>query len=426
MENVQDLSQTLGASWKTLQMALQEPLFYVELVFIGLAVAVAWVGAFIIYHHAVRYLQSHPPQKIDKGFILRPLLLLFPIFTLLMLSLMKPLVQQYAHGSVWIEAAIKLAFSLIIARIILLVIKTRAIAYFLAFVVMAIAGLSVTGFMASTTQALDGIAFNIGSFKLSMLALVKGVIILVVVFWGANLLASTLQNYLLRSSRLSYSTRELVVKFFKIFVYVAAFLITLSAMGIDLTALAIFSGALGVGVGLGLQKVTSNFVSGVTILLEKSIKIGDLIEIGTITGWVRQLNMRYALIEGFDGREMLVPNEMLLASQVINWTYSNDFARVEIKVGVAYGSDPMLVRQLLLAAAHDHPKTIKTPEATCFLREFGDSALYFLLNFWIQDVRDGRYQPQSEVMMDILARFAAHNIHIPFPQRVVHVQQMGA
>ncbi len=131
----------------------------------------------------------------------------------------------------------------------------------------------------------------------------------------------------------------MTVKFFKIFVYLVAFVITLSAMGIDLTAFAVFSGALGVGVGLGLQKLTGNFVSGVTLLLEKSIKIGDLIEVAGNTGWVRQLHTRYALIETFDGREIMIPNEELVSTRVINWTLTTTLARAEVKIAIDLDSD---------------------------------------------------------------------------------------
>jgi small-conductance mechanosensitive channel len=168
---------------------------------------------------------------------------------------------------------------------------------------------------------------------------------------------------------------------------------------------------------LGLQKITANFVSGITLLMEKSIKIGDLIEVGGSTGWVRQLNIRYALIETADGREILIPNEELVSTRVTNWTHTSNTARIDIKVGVSYASDPLQVRELMLAAARAHPLCLKDPAPSCWLNEFGYNAMQFLLIFWIPDVRDGRMGPQSEVMIAILEKFRKAGIDIPCVQQ---------
>jgi small-conductance mechanosensitive channel len=231
-----------------------------------------------------------------------------------------------------------------------------------------------------------------------------------VVFWGAGLLSNTLESYLRRRTRLSANTRHLTVKFFRILIYVGAIAVTLSAIGIDLTAFAIFSGALGVGIGLGLQKLTANFVSGVTVMMERSIKIGDLIEVGGQTGWVRQLNMRYVLIETSDGREILIPNEELVSTRVINWTLTTTLARIEINVTVGFDSDAGKARELLLAAALEHPKCLHDPQPTCWLREFADHGIRFVLSFWIADVKEGRNGPQSDVMFSILKKLRESQI----------------
>jgi small-conductance mechanosensitive channel len=233
-------------------------------------------------------------------------------------------------------------------------------------------------------------------------------VILVVVFWIAGLLSRTLESYLRRSSALSYNTRELIVKFFRIFVYFIAFLITLSAMGVDLTAFAVFGGALGVGIGLGLQKITANFVSGITLLLEKSIKLGDLIEVAGNTGWVRAMNIRYALMETSDGREILIPNEELTSTRVTNWTHSNEQARIEVRAILNFATDARKAITIMLESAKSHPRCItnnKDQKPLCWLREFNDAGLVFVLAFWIGDVHEGRNTPQSEVMLTILDEF---------------------
>lgn len=417
-EPAPELAQTFDASWQSLLSALSKPDAYIELMMIALAITVACMVTFLARRRLTIHLERHPPRKLDKSYITRPMALLAPLLAFFLLGVTKPFALRYAGHDDWTTAAMQLALAFAGARLVTMVIKSRGMAYFIAAVLIMMVVLDVTGFMASIRAALDGIAFSFGKFRLSVLGLVQGTIILIIVFWVASALASTLENYLLRSSRLNYTTRALIVKFFRITVYVIAFLITLSAMGIDLTALAIFGGALGVGIGLGLQKITANFVSGVTLLLEKSIKIGDLIEISNTTGWVRQLNVRYALIETMDGREMIIPNETLISTLVTNWTHSNDLARVEFLVGVSYEADLDLVKSLALEAVAEHPKSLQNPPPTCHLREYGNSALVFRITFWIGDVKDGRAGPQSDVMISLYRKFKDHNIEIPFPQQV--------
>jgi len=412
MENPEAFSQTLDATWRELLESLSRQEFYIESLLILSAVLFACLISFTLKRNIKRQLERHPPQKIDKNIILRPLPLFTPLFIFFSLSISKPLAHEYAKGGEWTAAIMHLTLAFIAARAVTLVVKSRGVAYFIASVIMLIAVLDVTGFMESTRALLDSVAFSMGKFHLSMLGLAQGIIILVIVFWIANALSNTLESYLRRGSKLNYNTRELIVKFFKIFVYCIAFLTTLSAMGIDLTALAIFGGALGVGVGLGLQKITANFVSGITLLVEKSIKIGDLIEVSGITGRVRQLNIRYALIETSDGRELLVPNELLITTQVTNWTYTTDNARVELNVNITFDSDGKRAREIMLEAARAHPRCLKKPEPQCFLKQFTDYGQHFLLNFWIPDVKEGRNAPNSDVLFAISERFRAEGIRL--------------
>ena len=185
-----------------------------------------------------------------------------------------------------------------------------------------------------------------------------------------------------------------------------------------------FSGALGIGIGFGLQKITSNFISGIIILFEKTVQNDDLIELndGTL-GFLRNTGSRASLIETYDGKEVMVPNEDLITSKVINYTHSDTDSRIEITIGVSYSSDLNLVKKLILEAALEHPRTLKDPQPNCFLREFADSSVNFLLHFWIGDVDEGRFGPQSEVMFDIWNKFKENNIEIPFPQRDIHIKE---
>ena len=257
--------------------------------------------------------------------------------------------------------------------------------------------------------------FHLGAVRLSLLDFIQGLIILVLVFWFAAFLSRALERSLRHSNGLNYNTRELIVKFSKLFIYFIALMITLSAMGIDLTAFAVFGGALGVAIALGLQKITTNFVSGIVLLVEKSIKIGDLIEVGSILGWVRQLNIRYTLIETLDGRAILVPNDELLSTRVTSWTYTDNQARIEVLLKIDYRSDAKKACALMLEAAQAHPKCLKDPAPTCMLNEFTDQGIQLSLTFWIADVRDGRGGPRSDVMAATLEKFRMSGIEIAQP-----------
>jgi len=393
--------------------ALSSADFYLEFLMVMLAIVLAGLIGYVIRRRVKAYFTTHTLQRLDMEFVTKPIAMIAPLLSLLFLSAIKPFAEEYSHSSALTDAAIQLNLSYIAAKAVLLIVRSRLVAWFITLVIMTVAVLKVSGFMNITTAYLDAMFFEVGKFKITMLNLINGIVILVIVFWIAGLLSRTLESYLRRASSLSYNSRELMVKFFKIFIYFVAFLITLSAMGVDLTAFAVFGGALGVGIGLGLQKITANFVSGITLLLEKSIKLGDLIEVAGNTGWVRAMNIRYALVETSDGREILVPNEELTSTRVTNWTHSNEQARIEVKATLDYGVDAKKVIQIMLDCARAHPRCIgnkKEQKPLCWLREFGDAGMVFVLAFWIGDVNEGRNTPQSEVMQAILEAFRREGI----------------
>ncbi|MFT6106370.1 MAG: small-conductance mechanosensitive channel [Rickettsiales bacterium] len=196
----------------------------------------------------------------------------------------------------------------------------------------------------------------------------------------------------------------------------------LNILNIKLASLAFFGGAIGIGIGFGLQKITSNFISGLILLFEKSIEEGDLVELENgVYGFIKHTGARYTLIETFDSKEVMIPNEEFITKNVINWTYTNKQGRVDVHVGVSYKSDIEKARELILEAAREHRMCCKNPEPNCFLREYGDSSINFLLYFWVDDVTLGRFEPQSDVMRAIWKKFKDNDIEIPFPQRDVHI-----
>ncbi|MGI9392644.1 MAG: mechanosensitive ion channel family protein [Parvibaculales bacterium] len=269
----------------------------------------------------------------------------------------------------------------------------------------------------------EELSFAIGEKRFSAYLITKATLTIILLFWFAGIFSEIGERRIKAIKTIKANNKPLAIKVFQIIVYFLAFLIGLDVLGIDLTTLAIFSGAMGIGLGFGLQKITSNFISGLILLFEKSVEKNDLVELADGTyGFIRHTGARYTLIETFDGKEIMIPNEEFITHHVTNWTYSNKKGRVEIRLGVSYGSDIEKALALILEAAGEHPRCIKEPEPVCFLRDFADSSVNFLLFFWVDDVTEGRYGPQSDVMRSIWKKFGENDITIPYPQRDVHVQ----
>ena len=264
---------------------------------------------------------------------------------------------------------------------------------------------------------------QVGNIKLTPLVLFKGLLLLLILGWMSSHAVELSTGFIKKNRKLKSNTKALLSKSIELSIYFITILVGFSVLGIDLTVLTVIGGALGVGIGLGLQKITSNFISGIILLLEKSIETDDLIEMDNgIYGFVRSIRARFTLIETFDGKEIMVPNEDFITQRVTNWTYTNTKGRIEIFIGVSYKSDLKLAYELILEAAKEHPLCIKDPKPECFLREFDDSSVKFLLYFFIEDVTKGRYQTQSEVMFLIWDKFKTHHIEIPFPQRDIYIK----
>ncbi|WP_417451090.1 mechanosensitive ion channel family protein [Kordiimonas sp.] len=274
-------------------------------------------------------------------------------------------------------------------------------------------------------EALEAASFDVGKVEISAYTIVKGIVFFSVLFWMGKFLSQSGGEYIRRKDGLTVSTQELLVKLFDIALYIILFIVSLDLIGIDLTALTVFSGALGVGLGFGLQKIASNFISGIILLSEKSVTLGNLVEMDNGTfGYMRKLGARASVIETFDGKEVMVPNEDFITSRVANLTHTANTGRVDVPVGVSYGADLAEAHDCILAAATEYDGASKDDDLQpqCFLRSFGDSSVNFLLTFWIDDVHSGRWRAQSDVMFAVWNNLKDAGIEIPFPQRDLHIK----
>ncbi|MEJ6389985.1 mechanosensitive ion channel family protein [Gymnodinialimonas ulvae] len=272
-----------------------------------------------------------------------------------------------------------------------------------------------------TAAILDSVGFNLGDARLSLLTLLQAVLVVATLVIIARFLTGTATTRIQRNEEMSPSMRVLAIKFLQVAFYGVAIYVGLRLTGVDLTGLAVLSGAIGVGLGFGLQKVVSNLVSGVIILLDKSIKPGDVISLGETFGWINSLGARYVSVVTRDGKEYLIPNEDLITNQVVNWSHSNDFVRLDIYFGTAYGDDPHKVRQLAIEAAEGVDRVLNDRPPVCHIVGFGDSSVDYILRFWIKDPTGGLTNIRGKVYLALWDAFQHHGINIPFPQREVRM-----
>ena len=268
---------------------------------------------------------------------------------------------------------------------------------------------------------LDGVALTIGEFRLSVMTVLTALVVVGALLTMARLASTTTAATIRKNEVISPSMQVLAVKGVQILLYGLAFFIGVRAVGIDLTGLAVLSGAIGVGLGFGLQKVVSNLVSGVIILLDKSIKPGDVISLGETFGWIQTLGARYASVVTRDGKEYLIPNEDLITGQVVNWSHSNDFVRLDIYFGTAYSDDPHVVRKLAVDAAKGVDRVLSYKAPVCHIVGFGDSSVDYILRFWIKDPTGGLTNIRGNVYLALWDAFKENDISIPFPQREVKI-----
>ncbi|MCF6197752.1 MAG: mechanosensitive ion channel, partial [Emcibacter sp.] len=267
----------------------------------------------------------------------------------------------------------------------------------------------------------EGITFSLGQGEVSIFGVLTGILTMLVLVWLALVVTGLLENWLRRVPAVNPSARVLLSKIARIVLISSAFLFAVSSVGIDLTVFAVFGGAIGVGLGFGLQKVVSNFVSGVILLMDRSIKPGDVVEISGTYGRINKLAGRYTSVISRDGREHLIPNEDMVTQTVINWTFSHRMVRRHLPVGISYKSDVDLAIALMIEAADEVPRILTDPAPRVLIKGFGDSAINLELRMWIRDAKNGVSNVASEVNYKIWQKFNENGVEFPYPQRDIHI-----
>ncbi|MBI1213266.1 MAG: mechanosensitive ion channel [Alphaproteobacteria bacterium] len=370
------------------------------------------VGRFL----QVRFFESY---RVLIGRTILPLVM--PIAYLLSLWVCVAIARQLDFTTGLLNLAATLVTAWVVIRLGASFIADAAVSRLLTIAVWIVAALNIVGLLLPTLKLLDSVAIHAGSLRVSPLTVIEAMLWLAGAFWVANLIARLIERRVTASPALTPSMQVLIAKIANVGLIAVAGMVALGAVGIDLTALTVLTGALGLGLGFGLQKAVANFVSGLSILMDRSIKPGDVISVGETFGWVRSMGARYVSVLTRDGLEYLIPNEDLITKQVVNWSLSDNKVRIRAPIGVSYKSDIHKARQLCIDAAAETPRVLEDPKPLCHLVAFGDSSVDLELRFWIKDPRNGLVNVKSEVLLKIWDKFKAEGIEIPFPQRDVHV-----
>ena len=354
--------------------------------------------------------------------------LVFPLTAMILVGIARSALKPFVHVNL-LKLALPLLGSMALVRSVLFVLRQAfpqatwltTWERIISALIWGWLALYITDLAPDVIDALEQVDVMVGKQRIDLWMILHGLVTVFMTVVFALWVAGVIERRLMRIESLDSSLRIVGIRVAKALLTVIAIVASLSLVGIDMTALSVFTGALGVGLGFGLQKIASNYVSGFIILLDRSIRLGNVVQVGTDAGMVTQITTRYTVLRHPGGTEYIVPNETLIGGVVQNQTYSDSRLRLATTVGVAYDSDIDLAMRLMVEAARATPRVLGDPAPSVLLTLFADSAINLELGFWISDPESGKGNVLSEVNLAILRTFRAHGIEIPFPQRDVHI-----
>ena len=408
------------------------PINWLQIVFLAAAFLAGW---------AVRRKMS--PKlitKIDRSqlhFRIRQSLknlvrLILPIVAVIIMGVF---IQIHSNGDYgwdmhFASAITSLVVAWIVIRLAAQLIQNTFLRQTVALIAWFVAALNIIGVLDETSAALDSIGFSIGKSEITALAVIKAVFLIFALLYAALFTSTLTERRLAQVSSLTPASRVLISKIARVLLIIFALLIGVTAAGVDLSVLAVFSGALGLGIGFGLQKGVSNLFSGIMLLLDHSINPGDVIEIkdqagaDSTFGWVHHMGARYTEIVTRDNKSYLIPNEDFITQQVVNWSHGDTLVRIEVKFGVHYNSDPHKVVKVAAEAAARPERVVEEPKPVCWIIDFGDSSIDFTLRFWIKDAEKGVTNVKGQVYMALWDALKENDIQIPYPHREIYVHEV--
>lgn len=416
----------LAAQWEVVQTWLAEQVLVTSSLVQLVVIAATFILAFAIAPWIRRSVTSIGKWRDGAIWLSTPCAAIASVAFPLSWLLLNWISSVSALGAEWPHRLLTIAVSLLTAWVVIrlasTLIRDKTWSNTVSTIAWFIAALNILNLLDPTIKVLDDAAFTLGDVNISALTVIKGVLALAVLLWMATIISGMMERRISRSANLTPSVQVLFSKLLKVVLIAVAVVIALSSVGIDLTAFTVFTGALGVGVGFGLQKIVSNLISGILILMDKSIKPGDVIEVGGTYGWVNSLGGRYASVVTRDGIEHLIPNEELITQRVSNWTHSSSQIRLKIPVGISYNSDVRKAIELCIEAANEVERILAEPNAACLVKGFGDSSVDLEIRIWINDPKNGVSNVKSAVLLIVWDKFHEHGIEIPYPQRDLHIK----
>lgn len=417
------MNNEMGQVWQELLADITTTVVAWQLLVILASLLLAWSLNGLLRSHVLK----HAPEnwKIGIGGINR---ILFPLTSLLGVYVGRFILSHWQHsGLLKLAATLLLAMALI--RLVVYALRyifapsgwVRTMENAIASMVWIILALYLSDLLPEMVEALKDISFSVGKHQVSVLLILQALFIVLVTLMIALSGSRFLENKLMRAEQINMNLRVVLSKLIRVSLALIALLLALSAVGIDITLLSVFGGALGVGLGFGLQKIASNYVSGFIILLDESVHMGDVITVDGHYGVISILRARYMVLRKLDGTEVVIPNEVLITNAVINHSFTDRKARVQMPVQVSYESPLELAMQLMQKAADNHPRVLIEPAPSVLIKGFGESGIDLGLTIWIPDPEEGSAALQSAIYLEIWRAFQQHGISIPYPQREVRI-----
>ena len=407
---------------------LQRGLILWQVVIIVFALLIAWQIARYMRRRMASRIPADPDQtmRISIGGMNREL---FPSTALVLLLIGRWVLERYDQSVHLLNIALPLVLAMVIIRAVVYLLRhtfapgglLRSWEMGISWLVWLGVALHIVGLLPAIGRFLEDTGFRIGQQRLSLAMVFTALLTVVLTVLAALWVGRVLEARIMALQHVEINLRFALTKILRSMLVVVAVLIALPIVGIDITVLSVFGGALGVGIGFGLQKVASNYVSGFTILLDRTVSPGDLVTVDHFYGEVTKLTSRCIIVRGPDGTEAIVPNETVITSTVINHSYSNRRVLMRIPIQISYSSNLETALKLMLEAAYSHSRVLKDPAPTALLIAFGDNGINLELMAWIEDPERGKLNLNSDLNLALYKSFSANNIEIPFPQREVRI-----
>lgn len=402
---------------------------YVQMAMLVAIYGVSFAIAYKIRHsfgvtHNEPSASAHPIRKFGY----RVGGVLYPLIAILLLQISTKTGRNLEYSPWLIQTALSIAVLLFFNSIIRAFVTHRFTSSLFRWIGLPLLFLHLVGFLPGLIAALEEISLSVGNVDISAYGVLRVLVFGGFLFWLGRVSNSFGKAVIKRQESLDIPTKEVFSKLFEVTLFCVIVLLLLNVMGINLTTLAVFGGAVGVGLGLGLQSIASNFISGIIILLDRSLTVGDFVELDDgQKGFVREFKMRYAVLETYDGKDILVPNEKFISSLLVNWTHKDPKQRYRVDFSVPYSTDVRSMVEFIKVAVAEHPQVISGPEVPfeerpdCEIDSFGDSGINMFVEFWMMGIDDGRNRVGGDLMLTILETLKENGIEIPFPQREVRI-----